>query len=197
MSFNFKKFNRNKILLIGTLVAIFSLSFYFLNPMKPNKALSFHGVSLGMDMKEVEYILGSPELAWEEIKSTGKVSSKDSSDVIYMVLPVDEDKVKKSKNQFYDFFYWSYVKSGEDLMITFNQNKVVKSISCNSSSNLNVCEIYGLKLNDTEESVINRLGSPSSSSINNGYKFLEFKELNLRANLKEKKLVSVIFEEIH
>lgn len=195
MKFNFSFLGKNKKVFIFFSLSLILIFGYFYSA-KPSKLSALNGVSLGMDMNEVEYILGEPNLAWEEVPLDVKIKVKDGTELSTFVLMVDADKVKKSPNQFYDFFYWNYEKISGNLMINFSDKKVVKSISCSSLDDKNVCDIYGIKLNDSEELVVSKLGSPTSSSIKNGYKFMKYKDLNLTVNFKEKKLVSLAIEEI-
>lgn len=195
MKFNFSFLGKNKKAFIFSSLSLILIFGYFYSA-KPSKLSALNGVSLGMDMNEVEYILGEPNLAWEEVPLDIKIKVKDGTELSTFVLMVDADKVKKSPNQFYDFFYWNYEKISGNLMINFSDKKVVKSIGCSSLDDKSVCDIYGIKLNDSEELVVSKLGSPTSSSIKNGYKFMKYKDLNLTVNFKEKKLVSLAIEEI-
>ena len=135
--------------------------------------VSYHSLSLGMDMQTVEYVIGKPThlVAGSQIKDYAQ-----------------EKQTDKNFNS-HDFKIWKYP---DGLVVAFNQqNKVIK-VSCFGNQNQHQCEpLYGLKIGDSEDVLIGKLGDEHESKIEDGKKLIFYASLNGQFELEKKKIIGL------
>jgi hypothetical protein len=126
-----------------------------------------------MDMQTVEYVIGKPThlVAGHQIKDYAQ-----------------EKQADKNFNS-HAFKIWKY---SDGVMVAFNQqNKVIK-ISCFGNESQNQCEpLYGLKIGDTEDMLIGKLGDNYESKIEDGKKVIFYASLNGQFELEKKKIIGL------
>jgi hypothetical protein len=161
------------LLFVGVFLASCFLALFAFWDDRSFVSVSYHSLSLGMDMDTVEYVAGKPSylLAGEEVKNY--------------------EKEKKADKYFNGHLYkiWKYQ---DGVIIVFNQqNKVIK-ISCYGSVEKNNCEpLYGFKIGDPEDLLIGKLGDDYESRIEDGKKYVFYSTLNSQFDLEKKKIVGL------
>jgi hypothetical protein len=182
----------------GLMVIIVLLCAAFYISGRPKKLTSYEGVTLGMGMAEVKYILGYPDSVLHPKKRVGTGKSEWQAFQIH----ASKEDVERSPNGVNDFYDWQYEKIYKRLDIGFGEGtSKVRSIGCyvdlQNAASVGVCAINGIKTNDLEEVVYDKFGEPSSSDITGVTKTIEYKNLNMKIYLTKKHVYYIKVEEIN
>ena len=132
--------------------------------------LSYHSLSLGMDMDTVEYVIGKPAqlIAGNQIKDYA---------------------LEKQSDKYFSAHQYKIWKYPDGIMVAFNENEKVIKVSCFGSLDKNQCEpLYGLKIGDAEDLLIGKLGDEYESKIEDGKKYIYYASLNGQFDLEKKKI---------
>ena len=161
----------------------------------PKKIISYEGISLGMDMSEVKYILGYPDSAShpEEVLNEGKRRLR-----LSQIFASKED-IERSPNVVNDFFDWQYEKGVKIIDIGFDSStSKVTSIGCYVDErkfvDAGTCAVNGIQSLDKEEDIFRKLGTPSSSVIDNTTKTMVYSKYNMKINLVKKTAYNIIVQ---
>ena len=133
-------------------------------------SLSYHSLSLGMDMDTVEYVIGKPEhlINGNQIKNYTQ---------------------EKQNNKYFSAHQYKKWKYPDGILVEFNQNDKVIKVSCFGSADKNQCEpLFGLKIGDGEDVLIGKLGDDYESKIEDGKKYIYYAALNGQFDLEKKKI---------
>jgi hypothetical protein len=183
---------KNIIIISKYLITIFfgvAGSFYVYKYISnlPKLENTFQSISLGMPMGEVKYVLGSPDYVLHPIK---KFNFEKEDQTV-----VSKEEIANAKEGVNSFFDWHYSKSSSLVTVNFDSNKrIVKEIGCHFIDKnefllgMGICEINGIHALDDEDTVLDRLGKPSSSKIIDETKIMEFDSYNMKIFL-EKRIV--------
>ena len=158
---------------------------------RPKKLTEFQSVSLGMSMDEVAYALAYPENVYRiEQVDWGDGSIKD------VRVKISEKELQKAKNGVKDYPVWSYVMDRSGVTITFDaKQKRVASISCSADKDpYRDCYANRIYIGMGEASVIEKLGTPTHSSIDDTLKTLQYDQWNMTVRLMKRSVVNI---EVH
>ena len=135
--------------------------------------VSYHSLSLGMDMDTVEYVIGKPShvVMGNQIKDYAQ-----------------EKQTDKNFNS-HAFKVWKY---SDGVVVSFNhQGKVIK-VSCFGNQDQHQCEpLYGLKIGDAEDILIGKLGDDYESKIEDGKKLIFYASLYGQFDLEKRKIIGL------
>ncbi len=161
----------------------------------PKKIISYEGISLGMDMTEVKYILGYPDRVLHPEEDLNKGKGKKDLAQIW----ASKEDIERSPNGVNDFFDWQYEKGVKRIDIGFDSStSKVTSIGCYVDERKFVgagtCSINGIQSLDKEEDIFGKLGTPSSSVIDNTTKTMVYSKYNMKINLVKKTAYYIIVQ---
>ena len=156
------------------------------------KANGYGGISLGMSMDGVLYVVGFPDDLYKKSKIVW--DDKTASDAY--------DKVNDARSAEAKAFYvwgWNYDDKKRAVMVNFDEtSKVVNRILCRDASGRGLCAIDGLiKTGDREENIFSVLGKEDNSELSYGTLTLTYKKYNLELYLERKTLVGLAVNEIN
>ena len=179
-------------------ISIFIVTLYFLYRYisnLPKKVIAYEGISLEMDMSEVKYILGYPDSVLYPLEDVNKGKGKK---MLAQLLASKED-IERSPNGAIDFYDWQYDKGVKRIDIGFdNSTSKVTSIGCYVDErefvDAGTCAINGIQALDNEEDIFRKLGTPSSSVIDNTTKTVVYSKYNMKINLVKKTAYYIIVE---
>ena len=135
--------------------------------------LSYHSLSLGMDMDTVEYVIGKPSqvMAGNEVK---------------------DYSLEKQADKYFTAHRYKIWKYADGIVVSFNQNDKVIKVSCFGSADHHQCEpLYGLKIGDAEDMLVGKLGADYESKIEDGKKYIYYAALNGQFDLEKRKIVGL------
>jgi hypothetical protein len=187
-----------KIILIFTLFIVFLIGCYFSYQYilkLPKKIITYQDISLGMEMDEVIYVLGYPNSVLHPIEDLNKGKGKP----MLAQMNASKEEIERSPNRVKDFYDWQFNKGNKRIDIGFSSttNKV-SSVGCYIDSNAFVdsgtCAINNIQAMDTEDTIIDKLGSPTTSSIEDSVKTLTFNNFNMKIMLSKKIAYYIIIE---
>jgi hypothetical protein len=116
-------------------------------------------------------------------------------------MNASKEEIERSPNGVKDFYDWQFNKANKRVDIGFSSttNKV-SSVGCYIDSTVFVesgtCTINNIQAMDTEETIIDKLGSPTTSSIEDSVKTLTFNKLNMKIMLTKKIAYYIIIEKL-
>jgi hypothetical protein len=189
-----------KIILGVVAACLLSVAFYlaygYISKL-PKKVSNFEGVALGMDMSEVKYILGYPDSVLYPVEDLNKGKGKP----MFAQLIASKEQIDRSANGVNDFYDWQYNRGTKRIDIGFDSsNKKVKFVGCyvNPKEYVDVgaCAINNIQALDSEEVIFDRLGSPSSSTIDDSTKTITYDKYNLKIFLVKKMAYYIIVEDL-
>ena len=153
----------------------------------PKAIRSYEGLTLGMPMSEVKYVMGYPDsvLFPPEDLSEGK-----GKPIMTSKVAADSDIASQS-NGVDDFLQWTYLTGTKELSLRFNEKtKKLISIGCKNHltplSRSDVCQVNNVQLLDSEDKIISELGTPTNQSINGVTKSIYYKDLNMTIYLTKR-----------
>jgi hypothetical protein len=148
-------------LIVLTGVVIGGLYFWNQLPGTVSPQTEYAGIRLGMGPDAVLDINGSPPAVYGEAEKEGKWRG---------FQPIIETKNLEKGKLVQDYREWSYEQSSNRIDVTFNPEKTaVVAIDCYSNDRQRRCpSIGGVKDGDSEQEVIQKLGTPGTSRIEFG-----------------------------
>jgi hypothetical protein len=195
-NFNFNKFYKIvfSIFIICLLIATsFSLYRYIAN--LPKKVIAYEGISLGMDMSEVMYILGYPDAVYHPAEDFNKGKGKK----MMTQLEASNEDIERSTNGVKSFYDWKYDRGVKRIDVGFNTSTLkVKSIGCYVDTknfvDSGTCYVNNIQVLDSEEDVFDKLGVPTTSAIDDVTKTIKYYNYNMKINLVKEKVYYIIVE---
>jgi hypothetical protein len=190
-----------KIALIVGMACLASVAFYlaygYISKL-PKKVINFEGVALGMDMSEVKYILGYPDSVLYPVEDFNKGKGKP----MMAQMLATKEQIERSANGVNDFYDWQFNRGAKRIDIGFDSsNNKVNSIGCYVDAkdyiNAGTCAVNNIQALDSEEVILEKLGKPSSSIIDNSTKTITYNKYNLKINLVKKTAYYIIVEELN
>ncbi len=142
-------------------------------------ATSYHALSLGMDRETVEYVQGAPALVLDEkaLKSNGVMYHPDKTIALHAST------------------VWTYASG---VSVAFNQHDKVISVGCFVSADPQACEaLFGLKIGDSEDVLIGKLGDDYESKIISGKKLIYYSTLNAKFYLEKRRIIGLELSEFN
>ncbi len=175
--------------------SITSYFFYSYISNLPKKSMSFEGISLGMDMNEVKYILGYPDSVLHPEEDLNKGKRKKMG--IQMVA--SKEDIERSPNGVSDFYDWQFEKGAKRIDVGFDSSTSrVTSIGCYVDErkfvDAGTCAINGIQALEKEEDIFEKLGTPSSSFIENATKTVVYSKYNMKIYLVKKTAYYIIVQ---
>ena len=149
---------------------------------KPEPVTKFMGVKLGETKDQVQYALGFPTAIYKEEPAPKEFAQQSGSTTFYALGDPNDIKVVGALNK-YDA--WEYDLGTYSSTVTFGtKSGVVETVSCmipskRNESDSGKCSVNGVKLKDSEESVVKRLGNPTEEKLSLGVKRMYYDKLNL------------------
>ena len=190
-----------KIVLIVGVSCLASIAFYltygYISKL-PKKVTNFEGVALGMDMSEVKYIFGYPDYVYYPVEDLNKGKGKP----MMAQMQATKEQIEHSANGVNDFYNWSFNRGVKRIDIDFDSsNNKVNSIGCyvdvEKYINAGTCKVNNIQAMDIEEVIFDKLGSPSSSAIDNSTKTIIYNKYNMKIRLVKKTAYYIIVEELN
>lgn len=134
---------------------------------------AYHGLSLGMDMDTVDYVIGKP----------AQISQGDQ------IKDYAQEKQADKYFNTHDFRTWIYP---DGLTVAFNEAGRIYKIRCSASAARSVCEpLFELKIGDAEDMLTAKLGESYESKIEDGKKIIYYPALNARFDLQKRKITGL------
>ena len=114
-------------------------------------------------------------------------------------MNASKEEIERSPNGVKDFYDWQFNKGNKRIEIGFNSStNKVSSIGCyvdsNEFVNSGTCTVNNIQAMDTEETIIDKLGSPTTSTIEDSVKTLIFHKFNMKIMLSKKTAYYIIIE---
>ena len=190
-----------KIVLIVGVSCLASIAFYlaygYISKL-PKKVINFEGVALGMDMSEVKYIFGYPDYVYYPVEDLNKGKGKP----MMAEMQATKEQIEHSANGVNDFYSWQFNRGVKRIDIGFDSsNNKVNSIGCyvdvEKYVNSGTCMVNNIQALDIEEVIFDKLGSPSSSVIDNSTKTIIYNKYNMKVLLVKKTAYYIIVEELN
>jgi hypothetical protein len=163
-------------IVLGTVIGVGIYQWQQL-PQKPERQTSYAGLRLGMTQDEVTYVKGYPPFILIEDEDKGFVQS------------VDATKLEKGKHV-NDYQLWSYGANEHYINVIFNPTRTaVVNITCVSLKTRFDCPyLAGVQDGDSEQDVLRKLGTPTSSKIEGSTKEMTYRDLNVRVRLTKERV---------
>lgn len=193
--------NRIKIVsgLIGIcLASIASYHLFSYVSNLPKRITTYEGISIGMSMAEVKYILGYPD----DVLHPAEDMSEGKGEKLLMQRYADKEDIRRSPKGVDGFYDWQYRLGPKRIDVEFDKSSLtVRSIGCYTDAKLfpvepGTCAINNIQASDIEEVVLDKLGVPSSSVIENSTKILEYANYNMKIFLTRKVAYYIIVEDL-
>ena len=114
-------------------------------------------------------------------------------------MNASKEEIERSPNGVKDFYDWQFNKGNKRIDIGFSlSTKKVSSVGCyvdsNEFVNSGTCAVNNIQSMDTEETIIDKLGSPTTSTIEDSVKTLIYNKLNMKIMLSKKTAYYIIIE---
>ena len=176
---------------IAVLVVIATCVFAgYAHTNRPKKIVKFLDISLGSSMDEVAYSLGAPDSVLETSDSDKR-----------FLIEVSKEDIAKTKRTYKDYPMWAYNGPNLRIDVSFDPaTKTVIEIGCYTSKNQRLsrgsCDVNGIYAGMAEDQVIDRLGPPSHSSIDQLVKHLEYVNFNMAVYLEQREAYYIIVREL-
>jgi hypothetical protein len=185
------------IFLICLLIAT-SYSLYSYIKTLPKKVIAYEGISLGMDMSEVMYVLGYPDSVYHPAEDFNKGKGK----IMMTQLEASKEDIEHSSNGVKSFYDWKFDRGVKRIDVGFNSSTLkVNSIGCYvDASNFvdsGTCYVNNIQVLDSEEDIFNKLGAPSTSAINDVTKTIKYYNYNMKINLVKERAYYIIVEDFN
>ena len=197
--FNFSRKKQIKIIVgVACLASVaFYLAYGYISKL-PKKVTNFEGIALGMDMSEVKYILGYPDFVLYPVEDINKVKGKPMMAQLFAT----KEQIERSANGVNDFYDWQFNRVAKLIYIGFDSsNNKVNSIGCYVDAKeyigAGTCAVNNIQALDSEEVIFDKLGSPSSSIIDNSTKTITYNKYNMKIKLVKKTAYYIIVEELN
>lgn len=153
----------------------------------PKKVIAYEGISLGMDMAEVKYILGYPDSVFHPAEDENKGKGKK----MMVRWKASKEDITRSANGVNDFYLWDFSRGAKRIDVEFDNSTLkVNSIGCYVDTrnfvDLGTCAVNSIQALDSEEVIFDKLGTPSTSVIDDSTKTVEYSKYNMTISLVKK-----------
>jgi hypothetical protein len=150
----------------------------------------YEGLRLGIGPDEVIYIKGWPPVVYGDLQTEGDWNG--SQPVI------ETDKLEKGKTV-RDYGQWAYEGNHSRVDITFNPEKTaIIAVQCCSHDKLSRrSPILGVRDGDTEKTVIEKLGAPAISRIEQITKYMSYPNLGVNLFLVKEQVYMIGINDTH
>ncbi len=186
-------------------VACFSfvvIKLYLQYKLEAQIVTSYQGISLGDTKDQVVSALGVPAQVLfpprkQDLILENKVIIPDVEiSTVALKKEIDENP-KKEKG----FDYWEYERAGHRLFINFYPGSdKVNLISCyvfdNTKIDYKTCSLGEIKVLDSEEQVVNKLGNPDASETKGAVKIISYSKLNVVISLEKNSVFNIQVKKI-
>jgi hypothetical protein len=180
------------VVLAVVAACIYAVSVY---KNRPQKVTTFLTVSLGASMDEVAYSLGVPT----EVLKPSPTTLKDGT-VAQWAEEVSKEEMAGERTTYKDYFRWHYDSDYFRTDVKFDPaTKTVIEIGCYASEKqrpVAYCTVNEIGPGMKEDRVIDRLGPPSSSSIDQLVKRLEYANFNMVIYLEKREAYYIIVKDM-
>ena len=168
------------------LIALLIVSIQVSNYRSFARSAEVYGnVSLGQSQQEVQYRLGDPDIV---LQVAGKAKNGEFTDP-YVVKPTtaeDEGWKMPAGRTIYSFDHWTYGlrTSLSSTDIEFKNGKVSSAACFVDGTNGSCLSLYDVRVGDTEEQLVTRLGQPTKTSLSDEVKTITYSDLGAEFFLK-------------